>query len=452
MMKWGIDMSENNKEISKNADAYGDYSVMRVPNENRRSFMSMFFVFNGVVICAAALWAGSALATGLNLVDSIIACLAGFAIAAIVGGFVASIGAREGVSSTMLSRHTFGRYGAIIVGLIFAITNWGWYAFQAGFFGDVINTMFPGHFLTQPNVAAFWGGCLMIITAMIGYKGLAFLSFLSIPLMLVIIAAGDAAIISNVGLDKILAAVPSNPITLAQGITIAAGGMGVGCVISADVSRYAKKGSHGFWSFLLAIVLVNNFVVISGSAITLATGTPNLPQAMVAAGLGVSSLVMLILAQWTTNDNNLYSTTLALINLIPVKKWILALVLGILASIAAAMGIVDSFVPFLTFLGTYIPPIGGIIMADYFLIRPMVYKKTGEYRYDFGYGTEYDGVDVIAVILIILSGYIGSKIPGIAAINAIIVGFVGYFILAYGCSKMGIKYRFGKKKESDTGY
>lgn len=445
-------MNDTNMDSVKNADAYGDYSTMRVPKEKRRSFMSMFFVFNGVVICAAALWAGNALASGLSLKDSLIACTIGFGIAGIVGGLVAAVGSREGVSSTMLSRHTFGRFGTIIIGLVFAITSWGWYAFQAGFFGTVINTMFPGHFLTQPNVAALWGGILMITTAMIGYSGLAFLSFLSIPLMLIVVAAGDAAVIASVGLDKILSVVPANPITIAQGITIAAGGMAVGCVISADVSRYAKKGSHGFWSFFLALMLVNNFVVLSGAAMTHATGSPNLPQTMVAAGLGMSSLVMLILAQWTTNDNNLYSTTLALINLIPLKKWMLAVILGVLASIAAYLGVVDSFVPFLMFLGTYIPPIGGIMLADYFLIRPLVHKKTGMNRFEFGSGTTYDGIDVIAMALIVLSGYLGSKIPGIAAINAIIIGFGGYFILAYICSKLSIPYRFGKRIESETGY
>lgn len=447
-------MSEANNltKIKNNKDAYGDYSVVRVPQENRRSFLSTFFVYNGVVICAAALWAGNALAGGLNLIDSLIACVIGFGITGIIGGFVAVIGSREGVSSTMLARHAFGRYGAIIVGLIFAITNWGWYSFQAGFFGTVINTMFPGHFLTQPSVAAFWGGLLMILTAMVGYKGLAFLSFLSIPLMLVIITAGDAAIIAKIGLDKILAMTPSNPITLAQGITIAAGGMAAGSVISADVARYSKKGKHAFWAFLLALMIVNNFVVLSGAAMTLATGSPNLPEAMVATGLGISSLVMLILAQWTTNDNNLYSTTLALVNIIPVKKWILAVILGVLASIVAATGVINHFVSFMTFLGTYIPPIGGIILADYFLVRPLFDKKEGPYRYEYGPGTVYDVIDVIAVILIFLSGYIGSKIPGIPAINAIIVGFVGYFVLSFICRKLGIQYRFGKKAESETGY
>lgn len=444
--------ANNNTGDTKSIDVYGDYAITRVPNEERRSFLSTFLVYNGVVICAAALWTGHALAEGLNLINCVIATIIGFTITGIIGGALGIVGAREGVSSTMLARHVFGRYGAIIIGLIFAITNWGWYGFQAGFFGTVINTMFPGHFFTQPQIAALWGGLLMMITAAIGYEGVAFLSFLAIPLMLVIIGAGDAALISQIGFQKILNTQPINPMTLAQGITLAAGGMAVGSVISPDVSRYAKKDSHAFWGFFIALVVVNNFVIISGAALAHGTGSPNLPEAMTMAGLGVSSLVMLILAQWTTNDNNLYSTTLALINLIPIKKSILTVILGVTASIAAYLGIADLLVPFLNFLGTYIPPIGGIMLAHYFLITPICYEKTNKFRYRYGPGTEYHGIDILAVIFTFLSGFIGSKIPGISAINSLIVGFLGYSLLAFLFEKLDIKYKYGKKTESDTGY
>lgn len=448
----GINMSDKNNSANVNVDVYGDYSTTRVPEKSKRSFLSTFLVFNGIVICAAALWSGSALSDGLNLFDTLIACICGFGIAGILGGIMAIVGSREGVSMTMLSRNAFGRYGSVIIGLIFSITSWGWYAFQAGFFGTVINTMFPNYFLTQPEIASLWGGIIMIITAMIGYKGLAFLSFLSIPLMIVIIGAGDFAIFSEIGLQNLLAMEPANPISLGQGITIAAGGLIVGAILTPDTSRYSKKSSHGFWAFLISLMVVNIFIVLSGAAMTHASGSPNLPEAMVKSGLGIASLVMIILAQWTTNDNNLYSTTLALVNIIPIKKWILAVILGVSASIAAYMGVVNLFVPFLLFLGAYIPPIGGIVLAHYFLIMPIIHKKTGKIRYEFGKDTLYNGIDVLAMVLIVVSGFIATKIPGIVPINAIIIGFLGYFVLAFAFEKLGVKYKFGKVSEKNTGY
>lgn len=444
---------ENTKSVSaQSSDVYGDYASVSVPLDMRRSFFSSFLVFSGVVICAAALWLGNSLSQGLNLIDSLIACFIGFGITGIIGGFLSYIGAEHGVSSVMLGRHVFGRYGTTIVGLIFAITNWGWYAFQAGFFGLVLNTMFPNHFFTQTNIAALWGGLLMMTSAIIGYKGLAFLSFLSIPLMIIVIAAGDAAVLAQTGLVRLLAASPAKSITLAQGITIAAGGMAAGAVIAPDVSRYSKSGIHGFWAFFLALTIVNNFVVLSGSALTLATGEPNLPKAMVTAGLGAASLLMLILAQWTTNDNNLYSTSLALLNLVRIKKSCLTLILGVSASIVAYLGVVDYLIPYLTFLGTYIPPIGGIILADYFLVKPILLKVKTKQRYEFGPGTVYDNFDILAIALMVVSGYMGSKIPGIAAINAVIVGFVGYFVLVVIFRSLGIPYRFGRRIEDETGF
>ena len=42
-------------------DAYGDYSMVPVPQHEKRSFTSIFYVYMGVLSCIAVLWGGSTL-------------------------------------------------------------------------------------------------------------------------------------------------------------------------------------------------------------------------------------------------------------------------------------------------------------------------------------------------------------------------------------------------------
>ncbi|MDI5789226.1 hypothetical protein PO124_14700 [Bacillus licheniformis] len=61
----------------------------------------------------------------------------------------------------------------------------GWFGWQVAFFGTTISEMFPGVWLAKPEVAIVWGGILMILTAFIGYRGLAALSFIAVPLVVI---------------------------------------------------------------------------------------------------------------------------------------------------------------------------------------------------------------------------------------------------------------------------
>ncbi|MCY9411277.1 cytosine permease, partial [Bacillus haynesii] len=95
-------------------------------------------------------------------------------ILAVYGFFQGVMGAKYGISTTVLARQAFGRYGSSLFGIVLALTlGIGWFGWQVAFFGTTISEMFPGVWLAKPEVAIVWGGILMILTAFIGYRGLA---------------------------------------------------------------------------------------------------------------------------------------------------------------------------------------------------------------------------------------------------------------------------------------
>lgn len=63
----------------------------------------------------------------------------------------------------------------------------------------------------------------------------------------------------------------------------------------------------------------------------------------------------LLLATWTTNANNLYSSSLIL---------------------AAIAGIANNFISFLLMLGVVMPPIAAIYVSDYFVLRRGTYEAS----------------------------------------------------------------------------
>src|SRR5690606_13240215 len=116
-------------------------------------------------------------------------------------------------------------------------------------------------------------------------------------------------------------------------------------------------------------------VVFIGSILAQATGQADLVQIMLALGWGVLAFLVLILAQWTTNDNNLYSAALAFsVVFRQLPRWQLTAVAGLLGTILAVTGIYGQFVPWLQVLSALVPPLGGVYVADYFLVQRDRYR------------------------------------------------------------------------------
>src|SRR5690625_7184811 len=68
--------------------------------------------------------------------------------------------------------------------------------------------------------------------------------------------------------------------------------------------------------------------------------------------------------------SSLYSSSFGLALLYPnTYKKLITLVSGIIATTLAILGIFDIFVVFLSFITIFIPPVGGIYTAEYYLIN-----------------------------------------------------------------------------------
>jgi cytosine permease len=91
------------------------------------------------------------------------------------------------------------------------------------------------------------------------------------------------------------------------------------------------------------------------------------------------------------------------------------------ALVLAWGGIYKMLVPFLILLGTFIPPVGGVIMADYWLHRRGQFPSLEEPQ---------PAMNWAGIIAYVIASAIAYLTPGIKPINGIIAAVILYFVLS----------------------
>ena len=447
----------NKSNIEGTSDKFGDYAVLSVPEADRKSFLNIAVTTAAWIINLGSIFGGGSLASGMPFNQVVWASIVGMFIILGYGVFQAFAGARYGVSTTMLARHCFGRQGTKLFGSILIIISIGWYAWQLTFFGLTINELFPDIWWARPRVAAVWGSVLMIVTAMMGYRGLSTLSYVALPFIVILSIVGLNRAVAETGSWTALSetVISGQPISFFTAVTIVVGNAAGGAIIIPDISRYGKSMVSGGMAAITGAGLGGIFALLVGAAMVSATNVSgigtlaNIPAAMAALGLGVWGFVILIFAQWTTNDNSLYTASLGSSNIVSIPKRWHVLIMGIIGTVLAGMGVTNFFMSFLLFLGIYMPPFAGVMIADHWIINRLVEKK--EYR--FGPGTVYSQWNIIAFITVIASGIISSKVGfGIAAVNSILIAVALYVILIQIAKAFKIPFKIGKSIEGKFGF
>nr|WP_215417942.1 cytosine permease [Escherichia coli] len=98
---------------------------------------------------------------------------------------------------------------------------------------------------------------------------------------------------------------------------------------------------------------------------------------------------------------------------------VLSVINGIIGTVCA-LWLYNNFVGWLTFLSAAIPPVGGVIIADYLMNRR---------RYEHFATTRMMSVNWVAILAVALGIAAGHWLPGIVPVNAVLGGALSYLIL-----------------------
>ncbi|MFP3297746.1 MAG: cytosine permease [Caldivirga sp.] len=434
---------------------FDDYSLEEVPSTERYGLYNMFLTLSASFGAIAVLFAGGVLGGGLNFVDATIAVLTGgTTVLAIIGALSGAIGAYSGLSTYVGWRFPFGRVGGKVLGfaLITITTGIGWFAVESWFFGVVMNEIFPHNPFFSVWAAALWGGILMILSTYIGYRALSFLSYFILPQHVWLIAVGLLLAISlHGGWGAVFTAAPKSHMTLTDAITDTVGLYIAGSLIAPDITRFAKRARDAVTAWVLHMYVFYPFLILGAVAIVLLTGSVIITEDMLKLGMGVGVLLIIILGQWIINTVNLYSGSLSFTNAIPVRRDLSSIIVGVIGTLLAAYwgytagASLTPFENFITLLGSLLPAAGGSVFAEFYIVKRYFEGiKDPRQRFKLEPGREYPEVNLVGLLSFAAGALAGFFVPGIAAINAILVAFVVHVALAYVFKRAGIRYEFGR--------
>ncbi|MCF7928284.1 MAG: cytosine permease [Spirochaetales bacterium] len=425
-----------------------DYGAVPVPEKEQKGWLKIGIIFWGIAVCLPAFLVSGMVAGPARLGFSI----GVFIVAALILGLIAIltgiIGANTKLSTGLSARYTFGLFGANVFQIALFFGAWGWFGVQLGFMvaglGDGGLQMVLGGAMPVWSLKII-GGVLMTLTAMFGFKAIEKLSLVSIPLLLIIIIA---TIVSVYGGETTLATVSritgEGAMPFGVAVSVVIGSFIVGALIAPDVTRYAKSKAAGGWGMAFGMIIGFPLVLILGGIMVKgAGGEVDFSKVMIENNAGfwvVLAIITIILAAWTTNDNNLYSGALSLNAMFPkLKKWIITVASGGIGTVLALLGINTSggFQMFLTYLAILIPPAAAVMVVDYFFFRS---ERNKEYKAE-----EIENVPKFRVIPFVswmvgtafgfVIQYTALQLTSVTALDTIIVGAIVYFIIMFATRK-----------------
>lgn len=347
-----------------------------VPAAESVSGTAVAIVIISVSITLPAFLVGTELIAALGLADGALAIFIGGFLTACIGYLTMRVGTETRLSTYNIVRFCFGRAGSRLVNLILATTLFGWYGVTAALFGRALSQAVDDAFgvLVPHPILTVAGGVLMVATTIYGFRAINRLSRIAVPLLAALLLYGVWKVLEGASLAELIS-VPRQPhqelASVSAGVSIVIGSFFVGVTLVPDLARFARGRRDAITGSFLSYGLGFPLVLLLAGLPVLVSTEPDLITSMTSLGLGIPVLIVMVFATWTTNINNLYSASLSIARMMPrVRDWIITLVSGAIGTLLALAGIMEHFVEFLILLGIIVPPIAGVYLADYFLLRP----------------------------------------------------------------------------------
>ncbi|MCX4848284.1 cytosine permease [Streptomyces sp. NBC_00893] len=351
-----------------------DYALSRVPRDKRFGFWSMLLQWLAQSGSISQFTLGATIGVGMTFGDAFLAFTLGAVILEIVIFAIGLAGMREGLATPMLTRWVgFGRNGSALVSFVIAVSLVGWFGVQNTIFGNSVSALVGG-----PS----WMWCVLAgiaITALVifGFKYMAVFAKIVTPLFFAMVAWSIISTLKDHSLSELIhSPPPGQTIPLAVAATAIAGGYMTGAIVSPEMTRYNRKGSHVFLQSASSMILSEYIVGLTGVLLGHLVKSNEVSHIVLSTS-GAFGVIVVLMSTAKINDWNLYGSSLGVVNFFQVvfgkriHRGAVTIVLGIAGTVLSAVGIMTHFTEFLSILGVAIPPIGGIIVAEYWVVKKM---------------------------------------------------------------------------------
>ncbi len=394
------------------------------PAQRRQSPLDLFLIFAGANIVATTLQTGASLVPSFGMGTALVLVTAGSLAGSALIGVLSALGPRLGVPSVIAARAALGLRGAGLVAALLYITNFAWLAVN-----NVIAASACAQVLGGPFSVRTWAvGLGILATAIVagGPRLVALADRVAVPLLLVV------GVVLTIACLRLPLAVLDQPGTGAmswfRGLDIVAGYQVSWILMFADYSRYTPSARRAAAAVFLGLLLTSLWMMPLGIAAARAAGSADPGAMMQAVRLGAWGAVLLTIATITTNFVNVYMSALAIRSLFPrvgaqVSVWSTGLIGAALSLFSG--GWLEHYASFMLVLGGLLVPVGGVLLARFFLLGgrwPVrvqeLYDPAGIYARRAG----FDIAGLAAWAAGALAYYAASEVGGTVPSLAVAVG------------------------------
>lgn len=357
-----------------------EYEHEPVPLTERRSTFSVSMVWLGFPMIITGAMTGSIIVAGMGFKSALMAMVIGNLLMFAYVGALGTLGTVRGFNFALLASTTFGRKGYVFASGLLSTLLLGWYAVQTGITGNLIHTAFNLNYLTITVIA----GALYLLITYVGIRGLHWIGIVSVPLFALLggwVAFDSAA---TAGWPKVLAYAgtkPDMPMAFGIGLTIVIALFVDAGTVTADFNRWATDTRSSLIATACAFPFANLVAMLVGGVMTAALALPD-PQpfgldnmfgyllAQKLPWLSVVAFVFLFCNLGSVCAHCLYNSAVGWSRIGGGKMRLFAVGLAVIGIFVAAANVWALFIPWLSLLGILVPPIGAVMIADLYFVRP----------------------------------------------------------------------------------
>lgn len=347
---------------------------------NKVKWYSLASIWFGGMVSVPTLMVGSVLIASLSFNLSLWAGLIGFCFVVFYMSLLSIVSVEKRKATVSLASSSFGKMGAnIIVGLVIGLSTIGWFGIQSNIAGASFSKILLeiGGLEVPIWISSVFWGIIMVLTAVFGFKYLKWLNYIAVPSIVLLLIYGLIITFQTHSFQEILNFTPKEKMPLLQAIGFTIGFISVGGVISPDYNRFAKTKKDAILGSVIGVIPSAMCLLAIGAILAITQGTYDIVQIFSKLGFPFFAMSILILATWTSNVINVYSSGLAFNNLFKLKetqRYKTTLIVGLVGIVLAAIGILSQFMNFISMLTITITPIAGVMISDYFIAKTYTEK------------------------------------------------------------------------------
>lgn len=334
------------------------------------SVFSNSLIWFGAGISIAEILTGSYFAP-LGFSKGIAAILIGHVIGCALLFFTGYIGGRLRKSSMETTRISFGKIGGSFFALLNILQLVGWTGIM----------IYDGSIATKGIVnSASWVwalviGALIVLWILIGITNIGKLNLLAMTALFILTLVLCKVIFFG---KNAVVAMESAGESLSFGAAVE---LAVAMPLSwlPLISDYTKDSEKPFAATLassLTYFAVSCWMYIIGMGAALLTGTSDIAQIMLKAGLGIPALVIIVLSTVTTTFLDAFSAGISFRAIFKnANTKLVGIIVALVGTLAAVFYPMDNITDFLYLIGSVFAPMTAILIADFFVTKNESSKK-----------------------------------------------------------------------------